>query len=304
MHTDLHFYKNSDLNTVLRTTAVSLVLMVFITACGSSSNKNTVEDPIDTPSTPNVPDTPTSDSGSWYQPKPLATWQWQLQGLLTTAYNVDIYDIDLFDNSEVTVHFLQKKSSKVICYFSAGSYENWRSDADQFKASELGKALDGWEGERWLDIRSANVKKIMRARLDLAKKMGCDGVEPDNVDGYSNQSGFPLTAQDQLVFNRFLATEAHQRGLSIGLKNDLDQVKTLVNDFDFAVNEQCFEFSECDLLKPFIDQGKAVFNAEYKQKYINEPNARQSLCKEAKKLKFSTLILPLKLDDSFRYSCL
>lgn len=42
----------------------------------------------------------------------------------------------------------------------------------------------------------------MQARLDLAVQKGCDGVEPDNVDGYQNNSGFPLTAQDQLAYNR------------------------------------------------------------------------------------------------------
>ncbi len=89
------------------------------------------------------------------------------------------------------------------------------------------------------------------------------GVEPDNVDAYQNSSGFPLDAADQLAFNRWLATEAHERGLSIGLKNDLDQVADLEPDFDWALNEQCYEYAECDLLQPFIDAGKAVFGVEY-----------------------------------------
>jgi hypothetical protein len=63
---------------------------------------------------------------------------------------------------------------------------------------------------------------ILFARLDLAVAKGCDGVEPDNVDGYANNTNFPLTVQDQLQFNIWLANEAHARGLSIGLKNDLD----------------------------------------------------------------------------------
>jgi hypothetical protein len=39
----------------------------------------------------------------------------------------------------------------------------------------------------------------------------------DNVDGFTNATGFPLTPVDQLTYNRFLAMEAHVRGLSIGL---------------------------------------------------------------------------------------
>ncbi|MGB5401900.1 MAG: endo alpha-1,4 polygalactosaminidase, partial [Thermoanaerobaculia bacterium] len=99
--------------------------------------------------------------------------------------------------------------------------------------------------------------------LDLARSKGCKGVEPDNVDAYQKASGFPLVADDQLAFNRWLATEAHRRGLSVGLKNDLDQVTDLEPAFDWALNEQCFEFAECDLLQPFVDAGKAVFGVEY-----------------------------------------
>lgn len=103
----------------------------------------------------------------------------------------------------------------------------------------------------------------MAGRLEVARQKRCDGVEPDNVDRYTNATGFPLTAADQLGFNRFLAREAHARGLSIGLKNDLDQVAALVVDFDWALDEQCHEYSECDMLAPFIAAGKAVFQVEY-----------------------------------------
>jgi hypothetical protein len=124
------------------------------------------------------------------------------------------------------------------------------------------------------------------------------------MDGYSNTSGFSLTPEDQLAYNRYLANEAHQRGLSIGLKNDLDQVPQLVEYYDFAVNEQCFEYDECEALSPFIDAGKAVFNAEYADLYVNDATVRNSLCVKAMNAQMSHLILPLTLDDSFRHSCL
>jgi hypothetical protein len=65
---------------------------------------------------------------------------------------------------------------------------------------------------------------IMRRRLDLCRRKGFDAVEADNVDAYRNRSGFPLRGADKLRCNRFLASAAHARGLSIGLKNDLGQV--------------------------------------------------------------------------------
>jgi hypothetical protein len=206
----------------------------------------------------------TTAIGWIWQPPPGTSWQWQLTGTIDTSVDVTMYDIDLFDVPTGTIDQLRADGRIVICYFSAGSWEDWRPDADDFPAEVLGNPLAGWPGERWLDIRQlATLAPIIEARLDLAKQKGCHGVEPDNVDGYSNSSGFPLTAADQLAYNQLLATAAHQRGLSIGLKNDLDQVTQLLPYFDWALNEQCFEYDECDMLAPFITAGKAVFGVEY-----------------------------------------
>jgi len=282
--------------------AFSIVSLVFLASCCHIGDSDDNSD--DGINTPLVLEVAPLTIGNWYQPGVLTTWQWQLEGALNSSYSVDLYDIDLFDTQVATIEQLKADGHKVICYFSAGSYENWRDDAADFTAADYGRNLDGWEGERWLDIRSANVHSIMAIRLDLAVTKGCDGVEPDNMDGYSNTSGFSLTAEDQLAYNRYLANEAHERGLSIGLKNDLDQIPQLVEYFDFAVNEQCFEYDECAALSPFIDAGKAVFNAEYADKYINDTTERDSLCVLAMNAQMSSLILPLDLDDSSRHSCL
>jgi len=103
----------------------------------------------------------------------------------------------------------------------------------------------------------------MTDRMDIAVSKGCDAIDVDNVDGYSNDNGLGLTAADQINFNTFLAVQAHARGLAIGLKNDLAQISQLVSYYDFAVNEQCNEYKECDYLKPFVQAGKAVFGIEY-----------------------------------------
>ena len=240
----------------------------------------------------------------WYHPPVSVRWQWQLLGKINSAYAVELYDIDLFNTDIAQIRALQAEGKKVICYFSAGSYEDFREDKPLFKPEELGRVLDGWDNEKWLDIRSDNVRTIMRQRLDLAQQKGCNGVEPDNMDGYINNSGFALTAADQLDFNRFIANEAHNRNLSVGLKNDLAQISELVDYFDFSVNEQCFEYQECELLKPFIENNKPVLNAEYLPRFQNDASARAELCQQAKDLRFSNLILALSLDDSLRWECL
>lgn len=206
-----------------------------------------------------------------------------------------MYDIDLFDNTAATIQSLHSKGKVVICYFST-QYENWRPDASSFSSSVLGNDLDDWAGEKYVDIRSSVVRNIMAARLDLAVSKGCDGVEPDNVDGYQASTGFPLKAADQLDYNKFLAAQAHARGLSIGLKNDLDQATSLEPYFDWALNEQCKEYSECNSLTSFISAGKAVFNTEYS-------GSASSLCPYMVGIKFSSLLKSLSLDASIKAQC-
>jgi len=233
---------------------------------------------------------------AWWKPKPNTSWQWQLKGKLNTNYGVDMYDIDLFDNSKETIKALQDKGIKVICYFSAGSYEDWRIDKDDFPNEVLGNTLEGWEDEKWLDISKIELlAPIMKKRMDLAVEKGCDGVEPDNVDGYSNDNGFSLTSQDQLNYNKWLAEEAHERDLTIGLKNDLDHIPELVDYFDFALNEQCFAYNECETLLPFIEKGKAVFGVEYDL----QPG---EFCEEANNMEFSWLKMDYDLEGG-RIAC-
>ncbi|NJR79379.1 endo alpha-1,4 polygalactosaminidase [Sphingomonas sp. 36D10-4-7] len=233
-------------------------------------------------------------------------WHWQLTGTVNTGYDVAIYDIDLFDTRPATIASLHAAGRRVVCYFSAGSAENWRSDYAAFAPADMGNPLDGWPGERWLDIRSANVRAIMTRRLELAAGKGCDGVEPDNVDGFEpdNRAGLPLTAADQLAYNRFLAEEAHRRGLAVALKNDLAQVSALAPSFDFAVNEQCHEYGECGGYAAFVAAGKPVLNAEYAARYrTNAGGVRDRLCAASAAEGLRTLVLPEALDDSFRFAC-
>jgi len=146
-----------------------------------------------------------------------SSWHLQLNGKLKQP-DRQLYDIDLYDTPATTIADLKAQGRTVICYFSAGTFENWRPDAALFPPATLGKALADWPGERWLDVRSEEVRELLEQRLDLAVKKGCDGVDPDNVDGYSNDNGLGLTASEQLAFNLWLAQQAHQRQLAVGLK--------------------------------------------------------------------------------------
>ena len=242
----------------------SLSLLVLAGVLSLLASCTLADDALDAWPAATRPASSTGSSGDWWQPEPGTTWQWQLHGEIDTSYDVDMVDIDLFEVPQATIDQLHADGRIVICYFIAGSLENWRDDARQFPEEIKGSPLSGWPGERWLGVRQIEaLGPIMAARLDLAVEKGCDGVEPDNVDGYANSTGFPLTYDDQIVYNIWLAEQAHARGLSIGLKNDLAQVSDLLPHMDWALNEQCFQYDECELLLPFVDAGKAVFGVEY-----------------------------------------
>jgi hypothetical protein len=243
------------------------------------------------------------ESADRYRPAADVTWQWQLDGTIDTSYEAELYDVDLFDAPDAVIAELHERGAKVLCYFSAGSSEAWRPDHGDIPESAQGKQLGGYPDERWLDIRSQEVFDVMTARLDLAERRGCDGVEPDNVQGHTSDTGFPLTAGDLLAFNRDLADEAHRRGLAIALKNAGDQARELVDDFDLELNEECFDYDECGQLRPFVAAGKPVLNVEYADSLAAAETLAESVCARARALKFRTLILPRDLDDEFRVSC-
>ncbi|AYL35694.1 MULTISPECIES: endo alpha-1,4 polygalactosaminidase [Streptomyces] len=234
-------------------------------------------------------------SGDRWRPRPGTDWQWQLSGRLDTSVDVPVYDIDGFDHSKETVAKLHRDGRKVICYLSTGAWEDFRPDADDFPKSVIGRG-NGWEGERWLDIRRTDVlEPLMAERLDMCRDKGFDAVEPDNMDGYRNRTGFPLTADDQLRYNRLVARLAHERGMSVGLKNDLDQIPELVDDFDFAVNEQCAQYGECAELTPFVEADKAVFHVEYEL-------STDRFCADSRRLELSSLLKKYEL-DAWRRAC-
>jgi hypothetical protein len=199
-----------------------------------------------------------------WHPRPGVSFQWQLSGRVDTSVRAKVYDVDGFETKATTVAALHRKHRHVICYISVGSWEDWRPDAGSFPKKVIGKPLDGWPGEFWLDIRRIDVLgPILKHRFDKCRAKGFDAVEPDNVDGYANDTGFALTARSQRRFNRWLAKSVHARGMSVALKNDLEQIPRLVRSFDFALDEECLVYRECGRLAPFVRAGKAVFHVEY-----------------------------------------
>ncbi len=224
-----------------------------------------------------------------------STWYHQLTGRLQSNNSL-VYAIDMFENSVDDIQAMKQTGHIVICNLSAGTYEPWRPDAGAFLASDIGNPVSSGSSERWADIRSANVRAIMVARMALGKSKGCNGFDFDSVDGYANSTGFPLTMQMQVAYNKHLAFSAHDRHLIVALRNNAELAESLVDSYDLAIVEQCFEYNECERFSAFTKKGKAILAAEYTPKSINQ-------CSAANLASISLAYFSSALDGSRFESC-
>lgn len=245
-----------------------------------------------------------------WQPAAGATWQYVLHHKVRLDHTIEqhaVWIVDLFDNSAADVAELHRRGRRVVAYFSAGTYEDWRPDAARFTDGDLGRKMDDWEGEKWLQTNSPNVRQIMLARLDLARQKGFDGVDPDNVDAYDNKNGLKLSKNDAVEYVLWLAREAHARGLSVGLKNGGDIVPRVVDAVQWCVQEQCVQYDDEEDYLPFIRQGKPVFHVEYpkgedpdKDKMNDGKEVtgkKKDKCLRARAKGFSSIIKNVRLDQ-------
>ncbi len=223
-------------------------------------------------------------------PPPRLTWYWQLDGHVSNRTVTSAYDVDGFDTRASEVATLHRLGRRAICYIDAGTWERWRSDARRFPRSLLGKG-NGWPGERWLDVRRlSRLEPLMRARLAMCRRKHFDAVEPDNIDAYENDSGFPISARAQLLYDRWLAREAHRLGLAAFQKNDPEQARRLAPYFDGALTEQCNQYEECSSYRVYLKARKPVLDAEY------ERSLYPGFCAADARAGIMGALFPLELD--------
>lgn len=243
--------------------ALAVASFLFVSACGGGGASSGASP---SPTSPSPATSSPAPSSAWL-PQRADTFQWDLRDTpAITTVNASVYDIDLFGNDAAVVTALHQAGRHVVCYIDFGALEPYRPDTSLFPPVVLGKVDAQW-GETYLDIRRLDiVGPLMSARLDQCKAKGFDAVEPDLVDTYAagaSVTGFALTANDQLTYNRWIAAQAHSRGLSVALKNDADQATDLVSSFDWALAEDCLAQNWCGKLAPFASANKVIVDVEY-----------------------------------------
>jgi hypothetical protein len=235
-----------------------------------------------------------------WRPAPGATIQLQYTGeAIDRSVAAEIYNLDLFETPPELIAALQAEGRRVICYMSVGTREDWRPDVASFSAAVVGAAYPQWPGESWLDLRAIDaLAPAMKARLDLALAKGCDGIDPDNLDGYETASGFPLAREDVVAFMRWLSGEARGRGLGLGLKNGADLWPDLQGQVDWVLIEDCAAQGWCEAFRPAREAGLAVFEIEYTDQDLDWPQ----VCAKAAALGFSAIRKHRNL-DAYRERC-
>jgi hypothetical protein len=146
---------------------------------------------------------PTCSSDVW-QPEVGAKWQIMIFNNISIALedkstppepaDADIWDVDLFNTPREVFQTLHAQGKKVICYFSAGTAEDWRPDYQKFTPEAIGEPMNCWPGEKWIDYRTDNVWSIMQKRIQLASNKGCDAIDPDNLGEFPIRFVFMLLA--------------------------------------------------------------------------------------------------------------
>jgi len=198
------------------------------------------------------------------------SWQWQLTDPLDASVEAQVYALDVFRTSLEEARRLRADGRRLMCHVEVGVYQESRPDAARFPAAVLGEParVPGQPGGaprgRWLDIRQwSTLEPVLADRFRLCRGKGFVALLAVGMDGYRQRTGFPLTFDDQLTFNRRVAALARQTQLAPGLTNDLDQALALEPYFDFAVTEECVRHARCQRLVPFVTAGKTVFHVEY-----------------------------------------
>jgi len=225
-----------------------------------------------------------------WKPTPGLSWNYVLgdDKFDLSKEKATVIDVD-YNKSSNEIKKYHDAGKKVICYFSGGTVEEWRDDYNEFEkvSGLIQNEYDDWPGEYWLDIRKSGLRPILKKRMKVAVEKNCDGIEVDNLDGYSvNKNHWDLKESDVVDFAKWLGNTAHELGISIGLKNVPGLIGKLESYFDFAINESCIEHSECGLYKPFLNNNKAVFGITY-----GDFNSKlNSLCKNLNGLNISMIV--------------
>mgnify|MGYP000249402383 FL=1 len=231
----------------------------------------------------------------------------QLTEDINLEYTADIYIIDALYSTKDFITRMKQSDISPYCLFSVGVYEVYEVDQDKFAPSDLGEVADEMNTQKWVNIASGSIRKIMGDRIALARDKDCDGVVFAHIDSYKHKTGFDIDKASNLAYLAELTQLAKhakmQVGVRVNMQDGFEAVAEVEELVDFALSEECIEYHNCHTLAPFIDHNKSVFNVEYNTKYLESKVYFDSMCINAHEHNVSTSLLPKLLDGTFWFDC-
>jgi hypothetical protein len=233
-------------------------------------------------------------------------------GPYPTPGSARLWDTDLFQDSNTSsgrnlriptgaspvVQAIHSAGHYSICYVEVGAFQTGYPDNPGFAPADYGNRakryqLQGYPNEWYFDIAgfkhyvAGKPSTLTGAAVDIANALakrfgwcaleGQDAVEPDDLDGYTNESatgakggGWGLTKADAAGFERWIAYQTHADGLAVFQKNDPGNEAADVSLFDGVITEECNYYTDPCAGRGgdwngYLAQGKPVLNAEYKE---------------------------------------
>lgn len=276
---------------MLKTSYAGLVIcLLLVTNC---KKDNSVDDPANAVDGNSLP----GGKVTWWQPAAQTSFDWDLDNIdANTKFTGNVVDVDAFTTTAETVTALHKQGKKVIAYLSVGTLEDDRPDGALLPAEVIGKKYSEWPHEKWLDIRQLDkLKPWLNSRFNMIVKKGFDAIEPDNLDGYTNTTGFALSIDDAKKYADYLITLAHSNGLGIGQKNVPDLTADYAAKFDWVLTEDAFNQGWQKDVDRYIALKKPVFAVEYTD-VTSQTTFEQSICPAASTLGYTAILKHRNLD--------
>lgn len=241
--------------------------------------------------------------GVWWKPQAGVTFDWLLDNPdPNVSFSSDVVDVDAFETPIETISALHALGKKVIAYVSVGTIEGTRPDGNLLPSGVVGKVYPEWPDEKWVDIRQiSKIKPWLLSRFSMISNKKFDAIEPDNLDGYSNDSGFNLTILDEKKFCDSIITYAHLYGLGIGQKNLPEFSAEFSEKFDWALTEDAYNQGWAKDMMPYIDKKKPVFIVEYTD-MMSQQIFDNTVCTDSKKRAYSAILKNRNL-DKWSHTC-
>jgi hypothetical protein len=102
----------------------------------------------------------------------------------------------------------------------------------------------------------------MEKRIEIASQIGCSGVLFTEVSSWQEETGFKITEDDQIAYNRFLTGKAHENSLFSGFSDVEEQIYSHSEFADLVFSNNCYQKQNCIRYERFSELG-SVLNLEY-----------------------------------------